>query len=78
MGESIQVYDDMSEQAKFSKIDDGSRQKAINIKLKKDKKHGTFGKATVGYGTNDRYDESISVNKFNGDRQMSVLALQIM
>ena len=34
MVDQIQVYDDMSEQAKFTKIDDGSRSKTINIKLK--------------------------------------------
>ena len=38
MIESVQVFDDMSDQAKFTKIDDGSRQKALNIKLKKDKR----------------------------------------
>jgi hypothetical protein len=73
MVESVQVFDDMSEQAKFTKIDDGSRTKAINIKLKKDKKHGTFGKAMAGVGTNDRYDASLSLNRFNGPRQISVI-----
>ncbi|TCZ71765.1 outer membrane beta-barrel family protein [Flaviaesturariibacter aridisoli] len=73
MVESVQVYDDMSDQAKFNKIDDGSRAKAINIKLKKDKKHGFFGKATAGYGSNDRYDASLSFNRFNGNRQISVI-----
>ena len=33
--ESIQVFDDMSDQAKFTKMDDGSRTRTINIKLKK-------------------------------------------
>jgi hypothetical protein len=73
MVESVQVYDDMSEQAKFTKIDDGSRSKAINIKLKKDKKHGLFGKAMAGYGTDDRYDATLSLNKFDGDRQFSLI-----
>jgi hypothetical protein len=73
MVESIQVYDDMSEQAKFTKIDDGSRQKAINIKLKKDKKNGLFGKATAGYGTNDRYDANVSLHRFNGSQQISFI-----
>ena len=73
MVESIQVYDDMSEQAKFTKIDDGSRQKAINIKLKKDKKNGLFGKATAGYGTNDRYDANLSLHRFNGNQQISFI-----
>ena len=43
MIESVQVFDDMSDQAKFTRIDDGSRAKTINIKLKKDKKKGYFG-----------------------------------
>ena len=42
MIESIQVFDDMSDQAKFTNMDDGSRAKTINIKLKKDKTQGIF------------------------------------
>ncbi|MGZ5189448.1 MAG: TonB-dependent receptor, partial [Flavisolibacter sp.] len=73
MVESVQVFDDMSEQAKFTKIDDGTRTKAINIKLKKDRKHGWFGRAMAGVGTNDRYDASLNVNRFNGSRQISLV-----
>ena len=73
MVESIQVYDDMSEQAKFTQMDDGSRAKAINIKLKKDKKNGVFGKAMAGGGSNGRYQSSLSLNRFVGDRQISVV-----
>jgi len=74
MIESVQVFDDMSDQAKFTKIDDGSRAKTINIKLKKDKRQGYFGRAMAGYGTDDRYESSIMFNKFNGDRRISILA----
>lgn len=73
MVESVQVYDDMSDQAKFTKIDDGSRAKTINIKLKKDKKNGYFGKASAGAGTDGRYDGSFSFNRFKGNRQISVI-----
>jgi hypothetical protein len=73
MVESVQVYDDMSDQAKFTKIDDGSRSKTINIKLKKDKKNGYFGKASVGAGTDGRYDGNLSFNRFKGSRQLSVI-----
>src|SRR5258706_2384152 len=59
MVESVQVFDDMSDQAKFTKIDDGSRQKAMNIKLKKDKKNGYFGKVNLGAGTDSRYDNNL-------------------
>ncbi len=74
MIESVQVFDDMSDQAKFTKIDDGSRAKTINIKLKKDKRYGYFGRATAGYGTDDRFESSLSFNRFNGDRKISIVA----
>lgn len=73
MIESIQVFDDMSDQAKFSRIDDGSRQKTINIKLKKDKRIGYFGRLTAGAGTDDRYESQLSFNRFNGDRRISII-----
>jgi hypothetical protein len=73
MVESIQVYDDMSEQAKFTQMDDGSRTRAINIKLKKDKKNGVFGKAMAGGGTNGRYQSNLSLNHFEGNRQVSLV-----
>lgn len=73
MIESVQVFDDMSDQAKFTKIDDGSRQKALNIKLKKDKKNGYFGRGVGGYGTDGRFQSTLTFNKFNEDRRFSVI-----
>jgi hypothetical protein len=73
MVESVQVYDDMSEQAKFTQMDDGARTKTINIKLKKNKRNGLFGRAMAGGGTQDRYQSSLSLNRFNGSRQVSVV-----
>jgi Outer membrane protein beta-barrel family/Carboxypeptidase regulatory-like domain len=73
MVESVQVFDDMSDQAKFTKVDDGSRTKAINIKLKADKKKGVFGRATAAAGTDSRYEGNASINKFNGNNRISLL-----
>jgi hypothetical protein len=73
MVESIQVFDDMSEQAKFTKIDDGSRTKTMNIKLKKDRKKGYFGRAMVSIGDQGRHEGNLSINKFDGDQKASVL-----
>lgn len=74
MVDQVEVFDDMSEQAKFNRIDDGSRSKAINLKLKKDKKKGVFGKAYAGYGTKERFDMGLNANIFKGATQMSVIA----
>lgn len=77
MVESVQVFDDMSDQAKFTKIDDGSKSKAINIVLKKDKNKGIFGRALAAGGySNDnggRYEGNLSLNKFNGNKRISLL-----
>lgn len=73
MVESVQVFDDMSDQAKFTKIDDGSRSKTINIKLKKDRNKGFFGRALAGYGDQGRYEGNLSINKFKGNQRISLL-----
>lgn len=73
--DKVQVFDKKSDAANFSGIDDGQSEKAINLKLKPDKKQGFFGNATAGYGTNDRYDGRLSLNRFNDKQQFSLLAL---
>ncbi|MEP6700790.1 MAG: carboxypeptidase regulatory-like domain-containing protein, partial [Bacteroidota bacterium] len=73
MIESVQVFDDMSEQAKFTKIDDGSRSKTINIKLKKDRNKGYFGRALAGIGDQGKYEGNLSLNRFNGNKRVSLL-----
>jgi hypothetical protein len=73
MIESVQVFDDMSDQAKFTKIDDGSRSKTMNIKLKKDRNHGFFARALAAAGDNGRYEGNLTFNKFDGNQRLSVL-----
>lgn len=70
----IQVFDKTSDQAAFTGIHDGNTKKAINIVIKKDRRKGTFGRGTAGYGSNDRYQFSGMLNRFDNDRRVSVLA----
>lgn len=74
MIDKIQVIDQMSDQSQFTGVDDGNREKIINITTKKDKKNGIFGNSSVGYGSDDNYDVNVNVNRFKGDEQMSVVA----
>lgn len=74
MIQSVQVYDDMSDQAKFTRIDDGSRSKTINIVLKKDRRKGYFGRAIAGIGSDDRYQTAVTANRFNETRRISLVA----
>jgi Outer membrane protein beta-barrel family/Carboxypeptidase regulatory-like domain len=71
--DKIQVFDDLSDQSKFSGFDDGNRVKTINIITKKDKRQGYFGKLVGGVGTNENYDESINMHRFDNDEQISLL-----
>ena len=47
MVDKVQLYDKKSDQATFTGIDDGEKQKTINLKLKDNKKNGYFGKANL-------------------------------
>ena len=71
--DKIQVFDDLSDQSKFSGFDDGNRVKTINIITKKDKRQGYFGKAVAAAGTNETYDESVNMHRFDNDEQISVI-----
>src|SRR5450432_871021 len=71
--DKIQVFDDLSDQSKFSGFDDGNRVKTINIVTKKDKRQGYFGKVVGGAGTSENYDESINMHRFDNDQQVSLL-----
>lgn len=70
----VQVFDKLSDMAEFTGVDDGERNKTINLNLKEDKKKGYFGKLTGGYGTDDRYNLKGNVNRFTKKMQLSALA----
>lgn len=72
--ESIQLYDDKSDDAKFSGFDDGQRVRAVNIVTKKGVMNSTFGKAYVGYGTDARYSAGVGVNTFSDKHRFTVVA----
>lgn len=70
----VQIYDKKSDEAEFTGIDDGSREKTINLELKEDRRGGGFGYVSGAYGPDDRFDGKMSYNRFDDSRQISVLA----
>jgi len=72
--DKVQVYNKQSDQSQLTGFDDGNSEKTINLKLKKDKKKGYFGKVNAGAGTDERYQGRFNVNSFKGARQMSAIA----
>ena len=77
--DKVQLYDQASEQSAFSGVDDGDREKTINITTKKDKRKGTFGQQSIGAGPKPgddaRYSGRVSLSHFNNGRQISVLGM---
>lgn len=72
----IQVYDQASDQSKFTGISDGNEAKALNIVTKTGKNQGQFGKIYGGYGTpNDLYLAGINVNIFKGNKRISIIGM---
>ncbi|GAB3704005.1 TonB-dependent receptor [Spirosoma flavus] len=77
--DKVQLFDQASEQSAFSGVDDGDREKTINITTKKDKKKGSFGQQSLAVGPkpgdNARYSGRVSFNQFNNGRQISMLGM---
>ncbi|WP_266367012.1 outer membrane beta-barrel protein [Tellurirhabdus rosea] len=76
--DKVQLYDQQSDQAAFSGMDDGNREKTINITTKRDKRKGYFGRNSLGAGVDEdgndpRYAGNISLNRFNNGRQISLI-----
>ena len=67
----VEVFDKKSDQSEFTGIDDGVKDKTINLKLKEDKKKGYFGKIEAGGGLPDKYNNAIMLNAFKGKRKLA-------
>lgn len=73
--DKVQVFDKKSDMAEFSGIDDGQREKTINLELKDGKKKGYFGNVEGGYGTDDRYKGKFNLNRFSKKMQFSAIGM---
>lgn len=69
----VQVFNDKSEQSKLTGIDDGKKEKAINLELKEEYKKGRFGKISGAVGTQDRMAVRGNFNRFNKKEQLSFI-----
>lgn len=73
--EKVQVFDKKSDQALFTGIDDGQKEKTINLELKEEKRNGAFGTLMAGAGTEDRFQAKASINRFSKGQQLSFLGM---
>ncbi len=73
--DKVQVYDRKSEEAMFTGIDDGSRDKTINLMLKEDKKNALFGDVMGGGGTSEHWQGSAKAYRFTDKVQVAALGM---
>lgn len=70
--ESIQLFDEQSDQSRFTGFDDGNTTKTINIITKAKKNNAYFGDYIAGYGTDNRYNIKTNTNIFQGDNRFTL------
>jgi len=73
--DKVEVFDQESDMAEFTGVDDGQRSKTINLTLKKDRKKGFFGNIEAGYGTEDRFQTRGNINRFTEKVQTSFIGM---
>ncbi len=71
----VQVFNKKSDAAEFTGIDDGSREKTINLMLKDGKKVGYFGDVQAGAGTDERYKLNGKLYKFRQKSQFAAIGM---
>ena len=71
--EKVEIIDKKSDDAEFSGVDDGTREKVINLVLKEDANKGYFGKLEVGGGTEETYLAKGTVNYFKNENQITAI-----
>ena len=69
----LQLFDDKSEQAKLTGVEDGVKEKTLNVELKEEAKKGGFGKISAAGGTDERWASNASFNKFDKVNQFSII-----
>lgn len=73
--EKVQVFDKRSDQSIFTGIDDGQKEKTINLELKEEKRNGAFGNMMAGAGTDGRFQAKANINRFGKGKQLSFLGM---
>jgi len=71
----VQVYNKKSESAELAGIDDGTRDKTINLLLKDGKKQAWLGDIKAGAGAGEHFTSSAKVYRFTAKNQFAILGM---
>ncbi|MEG0647773.1 MAG: TonB-dependent receptor, partial [Bacteroides sp.] len=73
MVEKVKAYDKKSDMARITGIDDGDDESVLDLTVKKGMKKGWLGNLIAGYGTKDRYEAGVMLNRFKDDASFSII-----
>lgn len=73
--DKVQVFDKRSDESEFTGIDDGTRDKTVNLVLNENYKKGLFGNLTAGYGTGNHYLGNGKLYRFTDKTQLAALGM---
>jgi len=73
--DKVQVFDKKSEEAEFMGIDDGVRDRTINLLLNEDSKKGYFGNEEAGGGTGEHYRIEGKLYRFSSKLQSALFGM---
>lgn len=73
MIEKVQVMDTKTDAEAFTGEQGDQENKTVNLTISEDKNKGTFGRVSASGGTDKRFEYAGIVNRFDGDRRLSVL-----
>lgn len=68
--ERVKAYDQKSDQARITGIDDGEEQMVLDFGLKRGMNRGTFANVDAGLGTKDRYSGRLMGARFNSTMRL--------
>lgn len=73
--DKVQVFDNKSETAKLTGVDDGEQIRTINLTLKESAKQGYFGKVEAGAGLPDFYQGQAMINAYRKKQKFTAFAI---
>lgn len=71
--EKIKAYDKKSDATRITGIDDGEEEAVLDLTIKKGMKKGWIGNLIAGYGTKERYEAGVMLNRFKDDTNFSIV-----
>lgn len=72
--DKLKHYDEKSDMAKVTGIDDGEEKAVIDVRIKKGMNHGYNANIDGSYGTHNRYAERLNANDFTEKMKKSLVA----